>query len=104
MRYAWVLAGGGLAATLAAAAAIAASGHFRVVNDNDRYAIDKISIAYASFDEGWTPVTMKAGTRSGFAVSGIDDCEFNVRVRRSDGSEQEFQDVNLCKDDTVTVR
>src|SRR5690242_8561305 len=58
MRYAWVLpAGGGLVAALAAAAAIAGSGHFRVVNDNDRYAIDKMWVAEVN-DEDWTAMTM----------------------------------------------
>ena len=108
MRYAWVLpAGGGLVAALAAAAAIAGSGHFRVVNDNDRYAIDKMWVAEVN-DEDWTAMTMtypiKAGTRSGFAVNGIADCTVDIRVKLSDGSEQEFDDIDACKDEAITVR
>ena len=108
MRHAWVLGtGGGLAVALAGAAAIAGSGHFRVVNDNDRYAIDKMWIAQVE-EEDWTPMTMKypikAGARSGFGVNGIVDCMVDIRVKLSDGSEQEFDDIDTCEDQAITVR
>ena len=106
MRGCWGT-GAGLLAALAAAASIAGSGHFRVVNDNDRYAIDKMWVA-AVEDEDWIPITVKypikAGTRSGFAVNGIVDCMIDIRVKLSDGSEQEFDDIDACKDQAISVR
>ena len=108
MRHAWVLgAGGGLAAALVTVTAIAGSGHFRVVNDNDRYAIDKMWTAQVE-EMDWTPIALKypikAGARSGFSVNGIVDCMIDIRVKLSDGSEQEFDDIDAGKDQAISVR
>ena len=108
MRYKWAwVVGGGLAATLATAAAIAANGGFSLINNNDRYAIDKMWIAEVD-DEDWSAMTMrypiKAGIQSGFALKGLQQCMIDIRVKLSDGSMQEFDDLDACKDPLITVQ
>jgi hypothetical protein len=78
-----------------------------VVNNNDRYAIDKMWVAEVD-DEDWTSISVKfpikAGGRSGFSLNNIAACEADIMVRLSDGSEQTFGEINACKDEAITVR
>ena len=77
-----------------------------VVNTNDDVSIQQVYVANAGESDPWRPANMDhaiaPGTQSSFTVPG-DACFYDVKVRFSEGAEQTFDNVDVCKGDRVVA-
>jgi len=96
------------AAALASPAAAMPDGRaFAVVNKNGSAAIEHVWLVPIATNADWTEIRLdypiKPNNRSPFAMAAGDACLYNIKVRFSDGSEQAFENVNVCRGDEVTA-
>ena len=97
------------AAALAGSASVAHAGSersFGVNNSNSSYSIQNVWFAQAGTRQAWQTGDMDSPvgpqTRTTFTLSGAASvCFYDVKVRFSDGVEQQFANVNVCRGDYV---
>jgi len=104
---------GVLAAAVATAvvpgAALADSGrNFTISNGNDTVSIQRVWTARAGeSSDPWHEVTMKyaikPGTTSNFTMGDGNVCLYDIKVQFSDEVIQQFDNVNVCRGDTVNA-
>ena len=94
-----VLAAGGSAANAQTARG------FEVVNTNDSVSIQRVWSAQAGLTVPWRAADMNGpvypNQRSAFAMNDGPSCFYDVKVQFSDGYEQTFANVNVCRFDRV---
>jgi len=96
------------AAMVASPAAAMPDGRkFSVANRNASAAIQRVWFVPIGSNAAWTEVRLdypiKPNNRSPFAMAAGDACLYNLKVRFSDGNEQTFENVNVCRGDEVTA-
>jgi hypothetical protein len=88
-------------------AANAGDRKFSVVNQNASAAIQRVWFVQIGSNAAWTEVHLdypiKPSTRSPFAMATGDACLYNIKIRFSDGNEQTFENINVCRGDEVTA-
>lgn len=92
--------------TAVAAPAMAADRGFTVSNTNGKAAIVKLWYAQSGSGKAFQEMDLKypigPSSRSSFTVPASDYCLYDVRIKFSDGTEQETNNVNVCRGGSVT--
>jgi hypothetical protein len=88
-----------------ASPAMAAERSFYVNNTNDSVSVQRVWYAQAGTNQVWQEVYLdypiKPNTKSSFTMGNGDVCLYDVKIKFSDGVEQSFENVNVCRGDGV---
>lgn len=87
------------------AAAMAAGRSFYVNNTNAKVSVQRVWYAQAGTNENWEEVFLdypiKPNNKSSFTMGSGDVCLYDIKLKFSDGYEQTFENVNVCRGDGV---
>ena len=86
-------------------AAMADGRSFYVNNTNGSVSVQRVWYAQAGTNQTWQEVYLdypiKPNTKSSFTMGNGDVCIYDIKIKFSDGYEQEFENVNVCRGDGV---
>ena len=98
-----------LATAVVPGAALADSGrNFTVSNGNATYSIQRVWFARAGeSSDPWTEVSLKyaikPGTNSNFTMGDGNVCLYDIKIQFSDEVVQQFDNVNVCRGQTLNA-
>lgn len=96
-----------LTAAIAAPAHAAAERGFTVANTNGKASIVKLWVAQTGSGKAYVEMTLKypigPNSKSVFSVPTSDYCLYDVRLKFDDGTEQETNNVNVCRGASVNA-
>ena len=89
------------------AAAMADGRKFSVTNRHASAVIQRVWFVQVGSNGAWTEVPLdypiKPNNMSPFTMPAGDACLYNIKIHFSDGGEQTFENVNVCRGDEVTA-
>ena len=87
--------------------AFAADRSFYVDNINGSASVQRVWYAAAGTTEGWQEVFLnypiKPKTKSNFTMGDGDTCLYDIKIKFSDGYEETYSNVNMCRGDGVSA-
>ncbi|HEX4694101.1 hypothetical protein [Sphingomonas sp.] len=94
-----------LTAVAIASPALAAGRGFYVNNTNSSVSVQRVWYAAAGTTQTWEEIYLdypvKPNTKSNFTMGDGDTCLYDIKLKFSDGYEQTFANVNVCRGDGV---